>query len=465
MSAEQRLAGTPESLHEIEMLLDRLWPILRSITGEGVRETLAILSEVVPLQRIEVPSATKVFDWTVPPEWVVREAYVLTPSGERILDVRENNLHLLNFSAPFRGTLSRAQLEEHLYSLPDQPHAIPYITSYYERRWGLCISQHQREALPEGDYEVVIDTEHIEGSLSIGEAVLPGEGEGEVLISTYTCHPSLANNELSGPLVAAFLYRRLSRWPVRRLTYRFVFAPETIGAIAYLSLRGEHLCKHLLAGYVVTCVGIEDRFTLKRSRRGDTLADRAALYVLSRLSPAPKVIDFFPSGSDERQYCSPGFNLPVASVMRTMYGCYPEYHTSLDDRDLISCAALRGSVDVYERILHSLDTNRLYLSQAPFCEPQLSPRGLYGTLGTRDSAAFTDALLWLLNFADGEHDLLEVAHMSGIDIDELAAAARACAGAGLVSEVTPREVTPRAAADQPRTRPCQMAAHSAPGAD
>lgn len=259
-----------ESIEEIERLLDRLWPILRSITGDGVRETLTILSEVAPLCRIEVASATKVFDWTVPPEWVVREAYVLTPKGERILNVRENNLHLLNYSAPFRGTLSRAQLDAHLHSLPEQPLAIPYITSYYERRWGFCVSQHQRDQLPEGDYEVVIDTEHIQGSLSIGEAVLPADGdsEGEVLISTYTCHPSLANNELSGPLVAAFLHRRLSRWPSRRLTYRFVFAPETIGAVAYLSLRGEHLRESLLAGYVVTCVGAGDRYTLKRSRRG-----------------------------------------------------------------------------------------------------------------------------------------------------------------------------------------------------
>jgi aminopeptidase-like protein len=429
-----RSESLPESIREIEVLLDRLWPILRSITGEGVRETLAILSEIVPLHRIEIPSASKVFDWTVPPEWVVREAYVLTPTGERILDVQENNLHLLNYSTPFRGTLTRAQLDEHLHSLPDQPQAIPYITSYYEPRWGFCISQHQRDDLPEGDYEVVIDTEHIQGSLSIGEAVLPGCGEGEVLISTYTCHPSLANNELSGPLVAAFLHRRLSRWPSRRLTYRFVFAPETIGAIVYLSLRGEHLRESLLAGYVVTCVGTDDRFKLKRSRRGDTLADRAALHVLNQLPEQPRVLDFFPSGSDERQYCSPGFNLPVASVMRSMYGSYPEYHTSLDDRDLISGAALRESVDVYERILRVLDTNRRYVSRVPMCEPQLGRRGLYDTLGTRDSTIFTDALLWVLNYADGEHDLLRVADMSGIAFAELARAGTACHDAGLVSE-------------------------------
>jgi aminopeptidase-like protein len=427
------VACEPESLREIGLLLDRIWPILRSITGEGVRETFAILTEVAPLDRIEVASATRVFDWTVPPEWVVREAYVLTPTGERILDVRESTLHLLGYSAPFRGTLTRAQLDEHLYSLPDLPQAVPYLTSYYEPRWGFCISQHQREELPEGDYEVVIDTEHTQGSLSIGEAVLPGSEEGEVLISTYTCHPSLAN-ELSGMLVAAFLHRRLSRWPARRLTYRFVFAPATIGAIAYLSLRGEHLRKSLLAGYVVTCVGTDERFTLKRSRRGDTLADRAALHVLDQLPEPPQVLDFFPGGGDERQYCSPGFNLPVASVMRSMYGTYPEYHTSLDNRDLVTPAALRESIDVYEQILRVLDANRRYVSRVPLCEPQLSSRGLYDTLGAGEKAASKNALLWLLNYADGEHDLLKVAAMSGIALAELAGAGAACHDAGLVAE-------------------------------
>jgi aminopeptidase-like protein len=415
---------------------------LRSITGEGLRQTLDILSEIVPLERIEVPSGTRAFDWTVPPEWVVREAYVLTPSSERILDVHENNLHLLNYSAPFRGTLTRAQLDEHLHSLPEQPEAIPYVTSYYERRWGFCISQRQRDSLPEGRYTVVIDTDHVQGSLSIGEAVLAGVQPGEVLISTYTCHPSLANNELSGPVVAAYLHRRLARWPERRLTYRFVFAPETIGAIAYLALRGEHLREALLAGYVVSCVGTRERFTLKRSRRGDTLADRAALHALGALEDEPRVLDFFPSGSDERQYCSPGFDLPVASVMRSMYGTYPEYHTSLDDLHLISAGALRESIDVYERILRTLDLNARYRRSSPFCEPQLSSRGLYDTLGTREGNPSAQALLWVLNYADGEHDLLDVAQRSGLPIAELARAAAACGDAGLVSEERPPATPP-----------------------
>jgi aminopeptidase-like protein len=434
MSVQEPIAPRSESVGEIELLFDRLWPLLRSITGAGVRETLTILSEMVPLERIEVPSATKVFDWTIPSEWVVREAYVVTPAGERILDVHKNNLHLLNYSTPFKGTLTLSELDAHLYSLPAQPQAIPYITSYYEPRWGFCISQRQRDTLSEGNYKVVVDTEHIQGSLTIGEAVLPGSQDGEVLISTYTCHPSLANNELSGPLVAAFLYRRLSCWPARKLTYRFVFAPETIGAITYLSLRGEHLRERLRAGYVVTCAGTDDRFTLKRSRRGDTLADRAALHVMRQLPEEPHILDFFPSGSDERQYCSPGFNLPVASVMRSMYGNYPEYHTSLDNRDLFSPTALRGSIDVYERILGVLDANACYVSNVPFCEPQLSPRGLYDTLGTRESTTFTIALLWLLNLADGDHDIIKIADLSGISFEELAAAGRSCRDAGLVHE-------------------------------
>ncbi|HVR05142.1 MAG TPA: DUF4910 domain-containing protein [Solirubrobacteraceae bacterium] len=423
-----------ESEAEVSALLRRLWPILRSITGAGLRETLAILSELHPLERIEVPSATRAFDWTVPPEWIVRDAYAIAPGGERILDVRENTLHLLNYSTAFQGELTRAQLDEHLHSLPELPDAIPYVTSYYERRWGFCLSQRQRDQLPEGIYRVRIDAEHVAGALTIGEAVLPGREDAEVLISTYTCHPSLANNELSGPVVAALLCRRLARWPERRLTYRFVFAPETIGALAYLSLRGEHLRRSLLAGYVVTCVGTAERFTLKRSRRGDTFADRAALQVLASLGAEPRVLAFFPSGSDERQYCSPGFDLPVASVMRSVYGEYPEYHTSLDNLDFISPRALIESVDVYERILRSLDLNARYLSRSPMGEPQLGRRGLYGTLGTRESTRAVQARMWVLGYADGEHDLLDVAELSGMAVPELAAAAAECERAGLLAE-------------------------------
>ena len=422
----------PERPEEIERYFDRLWPLMRSLTGDGVRRTHDIIGELVPLERIEIPSGTQVLDWTVPHEWVVREAHVTTPDGRRILDVTQHTLHLVNGSVPFRGTLSRAQLDEHLHSLPKQGQAIPYVTSYYEPRWGFCISQRERDALGEGDYEVVVDTELIDGSMTLGEAVLEGEEPDEVLISTYTCHPSLANNELSGPLVAAFLYRRLAALPQRRLTYRFVFLPETIGSIAYLSLRGEHLRERLVAGYVVTCAGDPAPFTLKLSRRGTSVADRAALHVLSRRDGNLRVHDFFPSGSDERQYCSPGFDLPVASVMRSMYGTYPEYHTSLDDKNFVSFAALHESVDAYAEIIGVLDANRSYRNLFPYGEPQLGRRGLYATLGAKGSSASSGAMRWVLNYSDGEHDLLWIADRSGRPMAEIVAAAQACAQAGLL---------------------------------
>jgi aminopeptidase-like protein len=290
-----------DSPEDIATYFDRLWPILRSITGEGVRETHEILAELVPLKRIEIPTGTAVFDWTVPQEWVVREAYVIAPGGERILDVLDNNLQLLNYSMPFDGVVSRTELVEHLHTLPDQPEAIPYVTSYYSPRWGFCTSHRDLELLPEGDYRVVIDTELIDGSLTISEAVLPGDEDAEVLLSAYTCHPSLANNELSGPLVTAFLYRRMAALPRRRLTYRFVFLPETIGSISYLARHGAHFKQKMVAGYVVTCIGDGGSFTYKRSRRGGSAADRAAAHVLRTGRHEHRILDFFPdSGSDER---------------------------------------------------------------------------------------------------------------------------------------------------------------------
>jgi aminopeptidase-like protein len=424
----------PESdaVEQIEVLFDRLWPLLRSLTGDGVRATHDILSEYVPLQRIEVPSGTRVFDWIVPKEWVVREAYVFAPDGRRILDVADNNLRLVNYSVPFRGTLSRVALDEHLHSRPDMPDAIPYVTSYYEPRWGFCLSEKERSALPDGDYEVVVDTELKDGALTISEAVLPGLESEEVLISTYTCHPSLANNELSGPLVAALLYRRLAAWPERRLTYRFVFAPETIGAIAYLALRGDHLREHLVAGYVATCCGLDTHFTYKRSRRGDSIADRAALHALKALDAAHRVRDFAPTGSDERQYCSPGFNLPVGSLIRGAYGEYPEYHTSLDNKALIDFVALRGSVDAYEVICRTLDRNVSFENLLPYGEPQLGRRGLYPTLGAADQAERVQAMMWVLSLSDGEHDLLSIAERSGLSVDQLWPAAMAAEKAGIL---------------------------------
>ena len=435
-SSKSQLADAPthETPEEVAAIFDRLWPLLRSLTGEGVRQTHDILGELVPLDRIEIPSGTQVLDWTVPREWAVREAHVTAPGGERILDVRDNNLHLVNYATPFRGRVSRRELDAHLHSIPKLPEAIPYVTSYYEPRWGFCLSQRQRDALPEGEYEIVVDTELFDGSMTISEAVLPGAETGEVLISTYTCHPSMANNELSGPLVAAFLYRRLAAMPERRLTYRFVFAPETIGAIAYLDRMGDHLLAHMEAGFVVTCIGTEAPFTLKRSRRGDSLADRAAEQILARRpGTAPKILDFFPTGSDERQYCSPGFNLPVAMIARSLYSDYPEYHTSLDNRDFISFEAIVESVDACFDICFALDRNIRYRNTVAKGEPQLGRRGLMATLGAQRSVEDEfKAMQWLLNLADGEHDLLSIAERGGADLRLLDRLAEKCKAAGIL---------------------------------
>jgi len=404
----------------LESYFDRLWPILRSITGEGVRESHTIIGELVPLQRYEFPSGEQALDWIVPPEWKVREAYVIAPDGRRILDVRENNLHLLNYSVPFSGTVNREELDKHLFSNPERPHAVPYQTSYYKPNWGFCIAHADRLALAEGEYQVVIDTEHFPGSVTVSEAVLPGEEDRQVLFTTYTCHPSLALNELSGPLLTAFLYRRIAAWPKRRLTYRFVFGPETIGSICYLHRFGKELLDKLVAGYIITCVGDNGGYTLKRSKRRDTLADRAAQYVLNNRGMDPNIVEFHPSGSDERQYCSMGFNLPMASLMRTVYGEYPEYHTSDDNKSLMDFEAMTHTLDVYEEIARVLERSPVVRNKIVFGEPQISRRGdLYPSLSQRRPDQHSLALKWMIHYADGQRDLLEIADMSGIDLDQI----------------------------------------------
>ena len=423
---------------EMARYFDCLWPIMRSITGAGVRQTHDILNEIVPLTRIEIPSGTAVFDWTVPQEWRVRRAYVIDPNGNHILDIGENTLHLLNYSIPFQGSVSRDTLNEHLHSLPDRPDAIPYVTSYYQEHWGFCLSQQQRDDLPEGDYDVVIDTEMVDGAMTLSEAVLPGDSTDEILFSTYTCHPSLANNELSGPLVTAFLYRMLAAVPRRRYTYRFVFLAETIGTIGYLSRLGAHFKDKLRAGYIVSCVGTDVPFTYKRSRQGDSLADRAAIWTMKHLyGDGLTVLDFDPAnGSDERQYCSPGFNLPVGSLMRTVYGTYPEYHTSLDNRDFISFDAMAESAIAYYEICRSLELNGQFKNLVAACEPQLGKRGLYPTIGGgAEIATQIGSMLWVLNYSDGHHDLLDIAEKSGLGIKSLAAAAFEAERAGLMERL------------------------------
>jgi aminopeptidase-like protein len=408
--------------NEIEKYFDKLWPISRSLTGHGNRETFKILGDVIDLKISEVPSGTKCFDWTVPPEWNIKEAWIKNSRGEKIVDFSKSNLHILGYSEPFDGVVSFEELKSHLHSLPEQPDLIPYLTSYYQRRWGFCLSHNQFLALDNNDaYSVFIDSslnEH--GSMTIGEAVIKGKSENEVLFSTYICHPSLANNELSGPLVSAFIYHKLKELKNLKYTYRFIFVPETIGSIYSLSVEGDHWKKNLRAGFVLTCIGDGGKFTYKKSRIGNSLPDRAALTILNQTEKDFNVIDFFPSGSDERQYCSPGFNLPVGSLMRTMYGKYPEYHTSGDNKDFISFDAMEKSVLKYLEIIELLERNEKYVNTIPYCEPQLGKRGLYPTLGSQKiSEDFVETMMWILNLADGSNDLISISEKSKIPVRQL----------------------------------------------
>ncbi len=406
---------------EIENYFDRLWPITRSLTGDGNRASLNILSELVDLNIHEIPSGTTCFDWTVPPEWNVSEAWIKSPSGEKIIDFKENNLHLLGYSVPVRTKMPLEELKKHLYSLPDQPDWIPYRTSYYKERWGFCLTHRQLQSLEPGEYEVCIDaTLDTNGSMTLADAVIPGETDEEIFFSTYICHPSMANNELSGPLVQAFLYRAIQSLGKTRYTYRFLFAPETIGPIYYLSQHGEYLKKHLKAGYVLNCIGDAGQFTYKRSRRGDALPDRAAETVLAQTKIGCNAEDFFPLGSDERQYCSPGFDLPVGSVMRTRYFNFPEYHTSADNKDFVSFEAMETSVLRLLDIVKLIEANDFYVNQMPHCEPQLGKRGLYPNLGSDTSTRLrVAAMMWTLNLTDGKHDLIDIIQRSGQPYGEI----------------------------------------------
>jgi aminopeptidase-like protein len=420
--------------HELEMYFDRLWPICRSITGEGVRQTLHVLSEIHPIQVHEIPSGTQVLDWTIPREWSIRDAFIEKPDGTRIARFSVNNLHVVNYSMPIDEWVDYDVLKNHVHTVPHMPDAVPYITSYYKESWGFCMAQKEWDSLDRNArYRVYINSTLKEGSLTYGEIVLPGNSDEEVFFSTYVCHPSMANNELSGPLVAIFLARLLSQLPERRFTYRFVFIPETIGAIAYLSKHGSHLKEHVKAGLVVTCAGDKGAFHYKRSRSGSAEIDRIVEHVLAHESTNPVIYDFAPDGSDERQYCSPGFNLPVGSLMRTPYYRYKEYHTSLDNKDFISFEALDGSIRMYARVCELLEWNRRYINQFPFGEPQLGKRGLYPeVLPPGGSREYVDNLLYLLNFSDGTYDLVDIAKRRGVFALNLVPVIRACLEKGVL---------------------------------
>jgi aminopeptidase-like protein len=422
------VADLPERLYG---LVARLFPIRRSLTGDGVRETLRIVGEHVPLTVHEVPTGTRVLDWTVPKEWNLRAARLVGPDGQCIADARDNNLCVLGYSIPVRARMPLEELVPHLHSLPEQPDVIPYRTSYYEERWGFCLPDRVVRSLPPGEYEVLIDASLAEGHLTYGEAVLAGDTDEEVLISTHVCHPSLANDNCSGIAVATLLAETLAG-RARRRTYRFLFVPGTIGAICWLS-RNEARLDRIRNGLVLSNMGDGGRFSYKRSRRGDAEVDRAAAVVLRDLGDADRVRDFEPFGYDERQYCSPGFDLPVGALSRSRWGEYPEYHTSADDLSFVRGEWLAESFEVCLAILGVLERNRTCRNLSPKGEPQLGRRGLYSSLGGATHARrWEQALLWVLNQSDGTRSLLDVAERSGLPFDELDAAACALEDAGLI---------------------------------
>jgi aminopeptidase-like protein len=409
---------------EMHDLARRLWPICRSITGPGVRETLSVLRESLSGMHVHaVPSGTRCFDWTVPEEWRISDAYVIGPDGSKVIDMKQNNLHVVGYSSPVDAQMSLEELQPHLYSLPDQPEAIPYVTSYYKRRWGFCLTDRARRSLAQGLYRVRIESELVSGQLNYGELIIPGESDDEVFLSTYICHPSMANNELSGPVVTTFLARWLMSLQCRRFTYRIVFAPETIGALCYLSTHLETLKRNVKAGFIVTCVGDERAYSFLPSRAGDTLADRAARHALGCIDRNFVRYSFLDRGSDERQYCSPGANLPMATIMRSKYGCYPEYHTSLDDLELVTPAGLYGGYSALCAAISIIEGNRV--PRANFVgEPQLGRRGLYPTLSVKHSGDQVRTMMNLLAYADGQSTLLDIAEKINAPFDELEALCR-----------------------------------------
>ncbi|EJF06908.1 hypothetical protein ThvES_00010020 [Thiovulum sp. ES] len=392
-----------------------LFPINRSLTGDGNRETLNYIKNVIPeLNIYEIPSGTQCFDWNVPKEWNAKEAYIEF-QGKRIIDFRNNNLYLVGYSTPTELELSLDELQKHLYSIPEMPEAIPYVTSYYKERWGFCITENQRIKLKEGIYKVKIDSTLENGSMTYGEVLLKGRTEKEIFLSTYVCHPSMANNELSGPVVAMALLEYIKSIPNRRYSYRVIFIPETIGSICYLSKNLEEMKKNIVAGFNLTTIGDDNSYSYLPTRYGDTLADKIAKYVLKDI-PHNKY-SFLQRGSDERQYCSPGVDLPVATVCRTIYGRYDEYHTSLDNLDFISPEGLQGGFDIIKKAIYILEENRVFLSTI-LCEPRLGKRGLYPTISGHKIDG-SRVLRNFLTYCDGKNDLIDISNLIKVDIEDL----------------------------------------------
>jgi aminopeptidase-like protein len=400
-------------------LAGKLFPICRSITGNGFRSSLEIICGIVPeIQVFEVPSGTEVFDWTVPKEWNIRGGWIRSLQGETVIDFKDCNLHVLGYSVPIHKTVSRDELLEHVYTQPEQPDWIPYVTSYYKERWGFCMSENQKQSLTDAVYEVFIDSSLEAGSLTYGELILPGETEDEIFFSTYLCHPSMANNELSGPCVQTALIQYLKSLSHRRYTYRFVFIPETIGSITYLSRNLQSMQQHMKAGFVLSCVGDERTYSYVSTKYEDTLADRVLDNVLKFHYPGYIRFSFMKRASDERQYGSAGVDLPVCAFCRSKYHEYPEYHTSADNMDLISPEGLQGSYDVMVKVINALENNYFYQMKCK-CEPQLGKRGLYPTISQKGTYEAVRAMQHFIAYADGRNDMIGISNILNIPVDQL----------------------------------------------
>lgn len=413
-----------------------LYPICRSITGDGLRATLGKIGDYIPLHISEVATGTEVFDWEIPKEWNIRDAFVKNPRGEKIIDFKKSNLHVLNYSVPIHEKMSLEALTPHLFTLKDHPDWIPYRTSYYKETWGFCLSHNDYSRLEEGEYEVMIDSTLENGHLTYGEYYLPGMLPEEILFSCHVCHPSLCNDNLSGIALTTFLAKAVSSQENRKYSYRFLFIPGTIGSICWLS-RNENIVQNIRHGLVVVCVGDGGHFSYKKSRKGNEEIDRAALHILQHMAPGFECTEFSPYGYDERQYCSPGFNLSVGSLSRSSHGKYPQYHTSADNLDLVKPKYLEQSLEIYQALVSVLENNAVYVNQQPKCEPRLGKRGLYRSVGATSSQTEHDmALLWVLNLSDGANSLLDIAERSGMHFKTIASAAQALKGCGLIVEST-----------------------------
>ena len=405
---------------KIHEFAKKLWPINRSITGEGARKTLEKIKEHLPKLEIKkVLSGEKVFDWIIPKEWSVQEAYIITPDGRRICDFKDNNLHLLGYSVPYEEEISFDELKKHLYTFPKLPNAIPYVTSYYEERWGFCLSQEQFATLKSGNYRVVIKSTLFDGELNYGELLIKGKSDKEIFLSTYICHPSLANNELSGPTVVTFLAKWLQETDMLNYSYRIIFVPETIGSITYLSKNYKNMKNKIFAGFNVSCVGDDRSYSYLPSRNGNTISDKIAKHVLKWIDPNFNKYTWLNRASDERQYCAPGIDLPIASIMRTKYGAYPEYHTSLDNlENVVTPKGLDGGYWAIRKAIEAIERN-LYYKVTVLCEPMMSKRGLYSTLNEVKVNEDSQTRMNFLSLCDGQNSLLEIAEYLNLPIWEL----------------------------------------------